>query len=139
VEEKRVGRHFIRVESDNFMTLEFNGAISQAETAAVVEAIDGRLLAQGRLFLLCFVANTGGMAPEARAELKRRPKNLPPSYIAYVGAPYAKRVILEMLLRATAALTRAKTTHRFFENEAAAREWLAAQRLAQYQPPQPSP
>jgi hypothetical protein len=132
VEEHRAGKHLIRVESDDFMTLEFHGPISASDTRAILRAHDQRLLAQGRLFLLCLVSENGGMTPEARAELKHRPKNLPASYIAYVGAPYAKRVILEMLLRATTVLTRAKTTHRFFEHEAEARNWLAAMRALEH-------
>jgi hypothetical protein len=139
VEEKQAGQHFIRVEGDDFMTLEFHGLITAADMAAILQEYDARLLAQGRLFVLCNMSEAGDMMPEARATAKRRPKGLPWSYIAYVGASFGKRVVIDMLMRAIAVLSRVMTTHRFFDNEAEARAWLLEMRSAHgRQPAAPS-
>jgi hypothetical protein len=140
VEEKRIGNHVVRFEQDDFMFLHLEGMIDAREMAAIAAEHNQRLLAHGRLFTLCVAGKGVRMSPEARHGVRNRPKNLPPYWLACVGAPFAARVIVDMLMRALKLFTGATTTHRFFDSEAEARAWLREVRRAQFAaPPVPPP
>jgi hypothetical protein len=122
--ETWVGQHVIRDEPGDLVVLELHGKILPGEMRALARVTDERLLARGQLFMLCDVTDADGMSPGSRHELRDRAKKLPPHFVAYVGAPLAIRVVLDLVIRATTSLTGAKIAHRFFESRAGARRWL---------------
>ncbi|TKD10119.1 STAS/SEC14 domain-containing protein [Polyangium fumosum] len=124
VEETWVGRHYVRFEPGDLLVMEFHGPILPGEMAALARLTDERLLARGRLFVLCDISDAGGFSHGSRHELRDRPRKLPPHFVAYVGAPAPVRVVLDLVIRATSSLTGAKIAHRFFETQAKARAWL---------------
>ncbi len=131
MEEKRFGKHIVRFEADDFMYLYMEGEVDAREMAAIANEHNERLLACGRSFLLCVAVKGVRQTPEARLEVKNRPKNLPPYWMACVGAPFAARIVIDMLMRAVKLFTDTTATHRFFDTEAEARAWLHEMRLAQ--------
>ena len=128
MEEKTFGNHIVRFEEDDFMFLYLEGAVDAREMAAISDEHNQRLLARGRLFTLCVAGKGVRLSPEARHEVRNRPKNLPPYWLACVGAPFAARVVVDMLMRAVKLFTGTTATHRFFDGEAEARAWLCEMR-----------
>ncbi|MDI1444497.1 STAS/SEC14 domain-containing protein [Polyangium sp. 6x1] len=128
VEETWVGRHYVRFEPEDLLVMEFHGPILPGEMRTLTRLTDERLLARGRLCILCDISDADGFSPGTRHELRDRSRNLPPHFVAYVGTPAPVRVVLDLIIRATISLTGAKIAHRFFETQAKARAWLEEMR-----------
>ncbi|UQA54848.1 hypothetical protein [Polyangium aurulentum] len=137
-EQKRFGKHIVHFEEDDFMFLYFEGVVDEHQMAAISNEHNTRLLQQGRLFLLCVAGKGVRLTPAARNEVRNRPKNLPPYWFACVGAPFAARVVVDMLVRAAKLFTGTTATHRFFDEEAEARAWLREMRRVHFSA-QPAP
>ena len=128
VEEKLVGRHVVRFEDGDLFVLRIRGAILPGEMGALAREHDARLMARGRLLVLCDLREALPPDASARHELRDRPKNLPAHWIAYVGTPHRVGVVIDLIVRATSLLSSSNIVHRYFQDEPSARLWLADMR-----------
>lgn len=126
--EHHIGQHVCRFEEPDFLVIELKGPMLPGQASSLARVHDAALIAQGRLFVLCDLRAGCEWSPSARAELKNRPKNLPHHSVAYVGVAPAVRIVLDMVVRGVQLFAKTKLTHRFFDDEHAARVWLASER-----------
>jgi hypothetical protein len=123
-EEIRVGRHVLRFEEGEFMDLHVRGSFLPGELGTLTREFEARLVKKGRMFVFCRVSEHGLPSPASRQEIKHRSMKIPPHWIAFVGQSRELNVILDLILRARALLTRSIITHRYFQDEPSARAWL---------------
>jgi hypothetical protein len=130
IEQERIGRHGVRFVSSDAVELELRGDLALDEAACILRELDARLVAQGRLFILCEVSQLGNLTVGARGHLRHRPKRRAPYVIAYVGAGFKMRVVVDLLDRAAKLLGQDRIYYCFFDRKEEARTWLAGIRDA---------
>jgi hypothetical protein len=126
-EWQAIGNHKVRVEDD----LVFSCWASPG-TLAEIQAYHGileRVIAEkGRVFCLIDMANTHHPPPEARQWLTEWSRRFHIDAIAGFRASFAVRVASTLILRAIRFFKGSALIMEFFETEAEARAFLAAER-----------
>jgi hypothetical protein len=121
---RRIGEHEVRIDDNDLMTIVFRGALGAADMLEILREHDGKLCADGDLFVISDLRALTTVEPGARHALGARSKVLPGYCVAYMVPNFKVRLVLDMLLRAAGLLMKVKVHHRFFDDEASARTWL---------------
>jgi hypothetical protein len=126
--QRRIGEHEISVDDDGIMKLVFRGTLGTHDMMEILKEHDGKLQADGDLYVISDLRAIAAIQPGARHALGARSKTLPGYCVAYLVASFHVRLMLEVLLRAASLLMKAKVQHRFFDDETSARQWLVEMR-----------
>ncbi len=122
--QRRIGEHEVRVDDADLMTIVFRGPLGAQDMQEILREHDGKLGADGDLFVISDLRGLTTVEPGARHALGKRSKTLPGYCVAYMVPNFQIRLVLEMFLRAANVLMKAKVSHRFFDDELQARRWL---------------
>lgn len=122
--QRRIGEHEVRVDDAGLMTIAFRGPLRAQDMQEILSEHDGKLCADGDLFVISDLRALTTVEPGARHALGKRSKALPGYCVAYVVPNFRVRLLLDVLLRAANALMNVKVHHRFFNDDASARQWL---------------
>jgi hypothetical protein len=124
----RIGSaHHVTFEPPDLLALSLNGPIEAEDVMAVLAVLEE--VARGRqVLILNDVSRTSGPTPRGRkiAASDPRAKFLGPQ--AMIGAIFPLRVVVSMLETAARLIQGKVAPTAFFDDEASARAWLAAQR-----------
>jgi hypothetical protein len=126
--QRRIGEHDIRVDDDGIMTVVFRGPLGTHDMGELLKEHDGKLEADGDLYVISDLRAIASITPGARHALGTRSKTLPGYCVAYLVASFQVKLLLEVFLRAASLLMKAKVQHRFFDDETSARQWLVEMR-----------
>lgn len=130
IEEKRVGQHVVRFVEDERVEIEFHGDLDWEDGGALFRETDQILLSEGRVYVLCDVTDLGRLTRGARRNVRDRPKTGVQRFLAYVGAGFGTRVMIDLVDRASKLLGQEQVTYRFFDGHEEARAWLVEMRRA---------
>ncbi len=122
--QRRIGKHEVRVDEDNIMTLVIGGDLRTDEMREILLDHDTKLLREGDLFVISDLRALGSVEPGARHVLGQRPKTLPGYCVAYMVSSFKLKLFLELLLKTVNLRLAGKVQFRFCDTEAHAREWL---------------
>jgi len=101
-----------------------NPAAADAAMAQIEEWVRDR-----RYFLmLCDFRDTAPPTADARARIHAWTQRVPIHAVSIVGPPFAVRIVVQMVIRASALFLGREILHHFAADETAARTWLVAQR-----------
>jgi hypothetical protein len=124
----QAGRHVLEVEEPDLVIYRIHGEITGDELQAMREAQSAWMAGMDHIVVLVDLSETEGMTREARKAAMRPDGGPTRRAIAYFGARFAVRVVVELTLRAMRVLRPRAYPMRFCEDEARARLWLDAQR-----------
>ncbi|UQA57695.1 STAS/SEC14 domain-containing protein [Polyangium aurulentum] len=128
IEEKRVGQHVVRFVEDERVEIEFHGDLDWEDGAALFRETDQVLLSEGRIYVLCDVTDLGRLTRRAMHNVRDRPRTDAHRFLAYVGARFGMRVMIDLVDRASKLLGQEQVTYRFFDAHEEARAWLVQMR-----------
>ncbi len=122
--QRRIGRHDVRVDDDDILTLIVDGDLRADEMREILREHDSKLIRDGDLYVVSDLRRLGSVEPEARHELGARSRTLPGYCVAYMVSGFKMKLLLEFIIKAVNVRLTGKVVFRFFDNDAQAREWL---------------
>lgn len=129
--ERHSGRHRLRFEPPDLVSLTFDGDITPDDMYVIAEVFEGAPIPRGAMLILCDVSALGHVPPESRRVIRERKDLVPFAALAYVNASFQTRIVIKLVLGALRLLAREELGPvRFFTAEGDARAWLAAHRRA---------
>ena len=126
-EWQAIGNQRVRVEGDTVFS-RWSGSPSMAEIQGYHAVLERVIAEKGRVFCLIDMANTHHPPPEARQWLTEWSRRFHIDAIAGFRASFAVRVASTLILRAIRFFKGSALIMEFFETEAEARAFLAAER-----------
>lgn len=119
----------VRIEEDLVIVRNL-GMMTLADLNVVIDVYTQVRARHGALFAMYDCSRAEGMERAARQALtKETDPSKSANAIAIFGAPFAVRILGNMIERARVGLGRSSTGIRFFETEAQAREYLQDERM----------
>jgi hypothetical protein len=119
--EWQVATHCVRFEPPNLVVLVWKGAVTEEDADGVLAHLDA--IEAPRYMVLTDVSQSD--IPDSRARAKFARMRVRADAIAALVPSLHKRVVAEMIVRATTLLTGQRLNVAFFDNEVACRRWLA--------------
>ena len=132
-EWQAVGNHKVRVEGDIVFS-RWQGVGSLAEIQAYHAIVERVIAERGQVYCLIDMSNTGRPTPEARQWMTEWSRRFHVNAVAGFGASFAVRVAVTLMMRAVRFFKGSEFLTEFFETEAEARAFLAAERARQNTP-----
>ncbi len=125
-QEWKINRMHIRFEEPDILFSRGEGE-TDAETMRAFNRLAEELSAKhGQLYLLTDMTKSTGMTPEARkVSTEYSGGKSPFAGMAFFGASFAMRTLVNMMVRASQLLGRVDAPMQFVESEADARAWAA--------------
>lgn len=122
--QRRIGRHDVRVDDDDILTLSIDGDLRADEMREILREHDAKLNRDGDLYVVSDLRRLGSVEPGARHELGARSRTMPGYCVAYMVSGFKMKLLLEFIIKAVNVRLEGKVIFRFFDTAESAREWL---------------
>lgn len=134
--ERRIGLHLVRREPPDLLVLMSVGDIDGEHANAILAEMHELGKSSSAVFILMDVSQLGHILPEARAAATNSKTGLKTEGIAFIGAGFHHRVLVSLIVRASALIRNGSLIPTaFFEAEAEARAWIEERRRSLAQKP----
>ena len=124
------GKHMTYFEEPDIIYMKFKGSASDAEGLELLRRQKQYAVGRSLLFFLIDASDLGGITPAARKAVAETLQDIPLHGMAIYSAPLKARVLMKILITAVNLFRKDAATNpvEFFDNEQAARDWIAGRR-----------
>ena len=124
------GKHMTYFEEPDIIYMRFKGSASDAEGLELLRRQKQYAVGRQLLFFLIDASDLGGITPAARKAVAETLRDIPLHGMAIYSAPLKARVLMKILITAVNLFRKDAATNpvEFFDNEQAARDWIAGRR-----------
>jgi hypothetical protein len=124
------GKHMTYFEEPDIIYMKFKGSASDAEGLELLRRQKQYAVGREQLFFLIDASDLGGITPAARKAVAETLRDIPLHGMAIYSAPLKARVLMKILITAVNLFRKDAATNpvEFFDNEQAARDWIAGRR-----------
>jgi hypothetical protein len=124
-----VGPHFFTIVEPDLLILEFADPIAPDDVRETLDLLLQTAKERGPCKVLMDISLLKGIPRDVRAELRARREPAKHAALAFVGAPFGMRIVIDMVIAAVRLLRpeRPRYPHSFFDRKEDALAWLHAQ------------